>query len=87
MKIPRVENDADALIHQWGANDLLLWEAMGICFIQRRPVYPESHCGLTTRVIPTMWMRLGIGSPCCTDKSFCKLSLRATHNKHTYEIG
>ncbi len=43
VKIPRVENCADALTHPWGASDLPFWEAMGICFIPRKPVYPESH--------------------------------------------
>ena len=43
VKIPRVENCADALTHPWGASDLPFWEVMGICFIPRKPVYPESH--------------------------------------------
>ena len=43
VKIPRVENYADALTHPWGASDLPFWEAMGICLIPRKPVYPESH--------------------------------------------
>ena len=33
VKIPRAENCADALTHQWSANDLPFWAAMGICFI------------------------------------------------------
>ena len=43
VKIPRIENCADALTHPWGASDLPFWEVMGICFIPRKPVYPESH--------------------------------------------
>ena len=43
VKIPRVDNCADALTHPWGASDLPYWEAMGMCFIRRKPVYPESH--------------------------------------------
>ena len=33
VKIPRVDNCADALIHSWTAHDLPFWEAMGICFV------------------------------------------------------
>ena len=43
VKIQRVENCSDALTHPWGAHDLPFGEAMGICFIPRRPVYPEGH--------------------------------------------
>ena len=43
VMIPRVENCADALTHPWGASDLPLGDFMGICFIPRAPVYPESH--------------------------------------------
>ena len=43
VKIPRVENCADALTHPWGASDLHFLKMMGICFIPRTPVHPESH--------------------------------------------
>ena len=43
VKIPRVENCADALTHPWGASDLPFWEVMGICFIPRKPACPEGH--------------------------------------------
>ena len=51
VNIPRVENCADALTHPWGVSDLPFWEIMGVCFIPRQPVHPESHCGQSLRVI------------------------------------
>ncbi len=33
VKIPRIDNCADALTHPWTAHDLPFWEAMGICYV------------------------------------------------------
>ena len=33
VRIPRIDNCADALTHPWTAHDLPFWEAMGICFV------------------------------------------------------